>query len=218
MVSTIRLFSSHWIQKLRERRSATRPMGRNQHLPMARSTTDRSPSVKTTTLRARSFKPETEPSLVETATYLFLADVVEQSPTGRAPEGWPTSRNINGQTLDYGMDPAIVDSTQWGSQLSEALTQIPSMSVVMDIDDFLGSRDGIYVNAGGHGKAWERPASLELINPDGSEGFQVEAGIRIRGGFSRSGNNPKHAFRLFFRQEYGDAKLEFPLFWGRRRR
>ena len=28
------------------------------------------------------------------------------------------------------------------------------------------------------------------------------AGLRIRGGFSRSGDNPKHAFRFFFRNEY----------------
>ncbi|MHC4587479.1 MAG: CotH kinase family protein, partial [Planctomycetota bacterium] len=54
--------------------------------------------------------------------------------------------------------------------------------------------------------------SVELLNPDGSKGFQINAGLRIRGGFSRSDNNPKHAFRLFFRAEYGQAKLRFPLF------
>ena len=54
---------------------------------------------------------------------------------------------------------------------------------------------------------WERPGSIELIYPDGTKGFQVNAGIRIRGGYSRSTGNPKHAFRFFFREEYGDAKL-----------
>ncbi|MEP0841744.1 MAG: lamin tail domain-containing protein, partial [Phycisphaerae bacterium] len=42
--------------------------------------------------------------------------------------------------------------------------------------------------------------------------FQINAGLRIRGGYSRSGDNPKHAFRLFFRWEYGEGKLHFPLF------
>ena len=167
---------------------------------------------ETSTIRAGSFKEDAEPSLIETVTYLFLDDVLEQSPRGRAPEGWPRSTNISGQLLDYGMDPDIVNSAVWGPQLIEALTQVPTMSVVMDIDDFLGSRNGIYTHAGSHGRAWERAASLELINPDGSDGFQVEMGIRIRGGFSRTGSNPKHAFRLFFRNEYGDAKLEYPLF------
>ncbi|MDP2897805.1 MAG: lamin tail domain-containing protein, partial [bacterium] len=64
--------------------------------------------------------------------------------------------------------------------------------------------------------------SAELIYPDGAEGpgfpegadegFQIDAGLRIRGGFSRTGSNPKHAFRLFFRSEYGDGKLNYPLF------
>ncbi len=165
----------------------------------------------TTTVRARAVKDGFDPSFIETATYIFLDDVLQQSPNGAAPPGFPRARNIRGQSLDYGMDPEIVNDPVWGPQLREALTQVPTVSLVMDVDDLLGST-GIYTNAQSHGQAWERPASLELINPDGSEGFQVEAGVRIRGGFSRSGNNPKHAFRLFFREEYGDAKLEFPLF------
>ena len=165
----------------------------------------------TTTIRARAFKTDFDPSFVETRTYLFLDDVLDQRASTATAAGFPAGP-INGQVLDYGMDPDIVNSGVWGPQMVDALTQIPSMSIVMDIDDLLGSSDGIYVNAHSHGKAWERPASLEMIHPDGSEGFAVNAGLRIRGGFSRSSNNPKHAFRLFFRDEYGDAKLEYPLF------
>ena len=44
------------------------------------------------------------------------------------------------------------------------------------------------------------------------KGFQVNCGIRIRGGFSRDPNNPKHSWRIFFRREYGDAKLVYPIF------
>jgi hypothetical protein len=40
----------------------------------------------------------------------------------------------------------------------------------------------------------------------------VNAGLRVRGGYSRSGSNPKHAFRLFFRSEYGDSSLDYPVF------
>src|SRR5690606_32151805 len=66
--------------------------------------------------------------------------------------------------------------------------------------------------ADNHGVAWERPISLELIQTDGSADFQINAGLRIRGGFSRTASNPKHAFRVFFRDEYGEGKLDFPLF------
>ena len=43
-----------------------------------------------------------------------------------------------------------------------------------------------------------------MVDPDGTEGFQINAGVRIRGGFSRTGNNPKHAFRLFFSNKSPD--------------
>ena len=60
---------------------------------------------------------------------------------------------------------------------------------------------------------WERPASVELIDPNGAEdGFMVNAGLRIRGGYSRNDFNPKHGFRLYFRGEYGAGHLEYPLF------
>ena len=110
------------------------------------------------------------------------------------------------------MDPAIVNSSTWGPRLEGALQQIPSISMVMNTDDLFGSR-GIYSHAGSTGSAWERATSLELIDPSGAaEGFQVNAGVRIRGGFSRSASNPKHAFRFYFREEYGDSRLRYPLF------
>ena len=165
---------------------------------------------RTLTVRARAFKTDLDPSLTETASFLFLADIVQQDRQHASDLGFP--RSANGQTFDYGMDPDIVESAEWGPQLEAAFEQIPSMSIVMDMDDFAGRESGIYSHANSHGRAWERPASLELIYPDGTQGFQTNMGIRIRGGFSRTGSNPKHAFRLFFRGEYGATKLEYPLF------
>ncbi len=166
---------------------------------------------KTTVLRAGAFKQDWQPSGVDTQTYLFLDDVVKQDRQTAIAAGFPTS-SVNGQSLDYGMDPDIVNSPTWGPQLEDALKSIGTMSIVTDVKNLFDRTTGIYVNADRDGRSWEREASLELINPDGSDGFQVEAGLRIRGGYSRSDGNPKHAFRLFFRSEYGDAKLEYPLF------
>lgn len=168
------------------------------------------PVASTVTIRARAFKDGLDPSFVETASYFFLDDVLTQTRQTALDLGFP--RSANGQSYDFGMDPDIVESDEWGPQLKAAFEQIPTMSVVMDVDDFASSETGIYSNASSHGKAWERPASLELIHPDGSQGFQVNMGIRVRGGFSRTGSNPKHAFRFFFRDEYGNSKLEYPLF------
>jgi hypothetical protein len=193
---------------------------------------------ETTTVRAAAVRPGWLDSNVETHTYIFLDDVVTQSLNGNPPSGWP-SGPINGQRLDYGMDPCIVNDGTWGPQLEQALTSIPTISIVTDLDNLFDTGIGIYVNAGGHGRGWERPTSLELIYPpnpqgpgfpdlvevpDGNggviwelpsemrDGFQIDAGLRIRGGYSRQDSNPKHAFRLFFRNEYGSGKLNYPLF------
>ena len=163
----------------------------------------------TTTLRAFAYKTDFQPTNVDTQTYLFLSDVATQYANGNAPSGWPNGSS-NGQTYDYGMDPDITNGQE--SAVEAALGAIPSLSIVTDLPNLTDSSTGIYSNPGGHGKSWERPASLELLNPDASPGFQIDAGLRIRGGASRSKGNPKHAFRIFFRSEYGDAKLNFPLF------
>jgi hypothetical protein len=172
---------------------------------------------RTTAIKVRGFLENAAPSAVTAATYLFLADVVTQSPTGQAPPGFPASWGPN--AVDYGMDPNIVNSPTWGPQLEAALKQIPTMSVVMDLNDLFGS-NGIYALAGQRGL--EKPTSLELIYPEGyvrpdgtvpdGGGFTENAGIRIRGGFSRDSANPKHAFRFYFRKDYGDSQLRYPLF------
>ncbi|MCX5684067.1 MAG: CotH kinase family protein, partial [Planctomycetota bacterium] len=166
----------------------------------------------TTTLRAIACKTGYESSNVDTETYLFLADVITQSPLGQAPgPGWPTG-SVNGQILDYGMDPDVVNDPQYASLLLAALTQVPTISLVTDLPNLFNPSTGIYVNAGQDGADWERAASVELINFDGSDGFQINAGLRIRGGYSRTGDNPKHAFRLLFDEKYGASELKFPLF------
>lgn len=142
------------------------------------------------------------------STYIFLDSVKTQSYPGG---DWPFS-NVNGQFIDLNVDKKVVENPLYADLIDEALLDIPSISVVTDNDNLFGSSNGIYVNAQYHGKSWERPCSIELINPDGSEGFYENAGLRIRGGWSRHPEFAKHAFRVFFREEYGTDKLRFPLF------
>jgi len=114
--------------------------------------------------------------------------------------------------INYGMDPDIYNNANYKFQLIDAFKSIPTLSLITDLENLFDADSGIYINSLFHGDKWERSASLELLNPDGSEGFQINCGMRIRGGWSRHIDNPKHAFRFFFRKEYGKSKLEFPLF------
>jgi hypothetical protein len=168
----------------------------------------------TTVIRAAAFKPNYQDPNVVTKTYIFVSDVIRQSPNGQPPgPGWPTG-SVNGQVIDYGMDPDIVNDPRWSGQIEDALLDIPSISLVTDLANLFDRNTGIYVHAGNAGMNWERRTSVELLNPDGTPGFGLDAGLRIRGAYSRSGGNPKHAFRLFFRSEYGHGKLHYPLFGG----
>ena len=113
----------------------------------------------------------------------------------------------------YGLDPRIVErypSSAW----KEAFSQIATVSLVTPQGNLTHPGYGIYTYPNGQGKQWERFASFEWIASRGGEGIQANAGVRIRGGFSRSPRTLKHSFRLFFRRKYGAGKLQFPLFGG----
>jgi hypothetical protein len=169
----------------------------------------------TVMIRAAAYRTGYQASEPVTHTYLFPADIVNQSPTGAAPwSGWPAARTSGGQIYDYGMDRAITGNTTFGPEMTNALQALPSISIVMDLNDLFNPSTGIYANPSADERAWERPASAELIQPDGSKGFQINCGIRIRGGYSRSTDNPKHSFRLFFRSDYGPSKLNFQFYPG----
>ena len=165
---------------------------------------------RTSVIRAAAFKDGFQPSDVDTHSYIFVSDVVRQSPNGETPPGWPASWGAN--VVDYGMDPDVVNNAAYSAELTNDLKSIPSYCITTDFKNLFDPTTGIYANPGNDGSDWERPASIELIYPDGTEGFHINAGIRMRGGYSRSTDNPKHAFRFFFRQEYGAAKLEYPAF------
>ncbi len=168
------------------------------------------PVTGTKIVRAAAFKTGLLPSDVDAQTYFFVEDIIRQPDETTPGPGWPAQNKTGGgQKFDYGMDRAItVSNATWAALIRPAMKAIPSFSIVMDIADF----SSIYSNPGGDTIAWERPASVELVYPDDTQGFQANCGIRIRGGFSRSTDNPKHAFRIFFRQEYGVSKLNYPVF------
>lgn len=177
---------------------------------------------KTTTLRAAAFREGYQDNAVVTHTYLFLDDIIYQGTTpsegARPGPDWPDPGYVNGQLIDYEMDPEIVTNTNsdigGAEQVKAALLALPAVNITTDLANLFDPSTGIYVNPWNRGRSWERPASLEIIgDPNTVPGhFGVGCGIRIRGGYSRSGDNPKHAFRLFFRREYGAGKLEYPVY------
>ncbi len=175
---------------------------------------------KTTILRAVALREGWRPSSVTTRSFLFPRDIATQSVSSEIVKPFPD--RWGGQPADYGMDPRVVAPNRqdayrgrYADSIQEDLLAIPSLSLVMDPEDWFGGQ-GIYANPTARSSAWdawERAVSVEWLDPDRAEGFQIDAGIKIQGGaFRNFGLTLKKSFRLMFKDPYGPTKLEFPVF------
>jgi hypothetical protein len=164
-------------------------------------------------LRAIAYKTGYRPSQVDTHSYILPPLVILQPAD---PSGFPLTWGwYDGQQVaaDYEMDPAVVGDPRYAGTMRQDLRSLPAISIAASRVDLFDEWDGIYSNPMQTGVEWERPASVELIYPDGSTGFQVNAGLRIHGNATRRPSmTPKHSLRLHFRSEYGAAELAYPLF------
>jgi len=164
---------------------------------------------RTTALRAIATKAGWTSSDVDTHTYAFLTDIVTQSHQSVTNAGYPnTWSSVAG---DYAMDPRITVSN--AAQMVPSLRSLPSMFISTSISNLFNATSGIYAQPLSHGIAWERPASIELVDTNGNTEFQEDAGLRIQGGYFRDPNvTQKHSLRVLFKSQYGAGKLNHDLF------
>jgi len=164
----------------------------------------------TTAVRAIATASGLAPSKSSTRTYIFIDDIVHQS-AATLPPGYPSTWG-SGASADYDMDPDVVNDSLYAPTIRNDLKAIPTVSIVTDLDHLFGPTNGIYTHPEGRGDAWERPASVEMIFPDGSDaGFQKNCGIRIQGQTSRNPSVRKHSLSLRFRSNY-DGPLSYGFF------
>src|SRR5690606_19362727 len=166
--------------------------------------------------RAVALLADYAPSPVATQSYIFVDDVLRQPAD---PAGWPQTWGIHSLSRGpyvagsdvqayYAMDERLVNEPACGHSRKEGLLALPTVSLVTEMENL-----DIYAMPRERGREFERPVSVEWIDPNGDDGgFQVNAGFRIQGNAGRVEYIPKHSFRLFFRQLYGAAKLNYPLF------
>ncbi len=180
-------------------------------------------------IRARAYLTNWKPTNIDTHSYIFPDSVVQQTKgtlstggaaSGSIPAGWPVNSATNGgQAFNFGFTAATMAAYS-PAQIREGLTQIPSISIVSQQNNLTDPVTGIYVNGIQHGGSWERPASIEFLDyskpgatPEAGHGeFGEPCGIRIRGGASRADSYTKHSFRVFFRNGYGNGKLNYRLY------
>jgi len=162
----------------------------------------------TTCLRAMAFLPGFKSTNVDTHTYIFLDDVINQATnpaTGSqvTPPGYPSS--WGSVTGDYQMDPDVIGQNGkdrfnglYARTIIDDLKSAPTISLVMDTDEWFGSR-GIYINQSQDGT--ERVCSIEYIDPNAEDEFQVNCAMAMQGGVSGGGTslNRWKSFKLSMR-------------------
>ncbi|MBU0712867.1 CotH kinase family protein [bacterium] len=99
---------------------------------------------------------------------------------------------------------------------------LPVISLVTDSGNFFDTEIGIYVFGNdadtvnypywgsNFWEDWERPVHVELYEPDGQQGFSIDAGIKIYGSWSRL--YPQKSLSVFARERYGYNKINYQIF------
>ena len=158
----------------------------------------------TTTLRAAAFQSGLRSSNVDTHTYLFAEDIIRQP---AKPNDFPTT--WNGHPADYEMDPEVVNNPVYKGRVAGALKSIPSLSLVLNRDDFFKTGQGIYPK----GEGVEKATSVELIYPKTQESKQADGSVQIVGGSSTGRwKVDKLSMRLKFTSRFGDTSFQHPIF------
>jgi hypothetical protein len=189
----------------------------------------------TTVVRAVATKTNYVSTNIDTQSYFFVNDIVQQTQQSAIDAGYPAVWQAdNGNfTADYGFDPDVIgtfDSSGnplggdlfggiYAARIKNDLLAIPTISIVLNPNDMFGQDlfgqpEGIYIDPRqDRNPDPERSTSVEWITTDGSVEMQVDAGIQMQGGAFRSQFfTRKHSFRLQFKEEYGASELSFPLF------
>ncbi|MCA9435920.1 MAG: CotH kinase family protein, partial [Candidatus Omnitrophica bacterium] len=115
---------------------------------------------------------------------------------------------IRAAAFKEGFGPSWVETHTYFLSLTDDQKSLPIMVVVTDpenLDGPEGLRTGN--NPLERGRLWERPVSMEYFNLQSPDGDQVDAGMRVHGGVLRT--RAKKAYRLYFREDYGDSELTF---------
>ncbi len=145
------------------------------------------------------------------------------------------SRMVRAAAFKANFLPSPVTTHTYLFNISASQRAIPALSLVTDPANLTGpagimgisggayGTDGKwkkvkptdYYNPMNKGAAWERPVSLELIQPEDNGGFQIDCGIRVHASDyfrPRMHVGDKFSFNIYFRGDYGAGRLNYPFF------
>jgi len=139
------------------------------------------------------------------------------------------SKFVRAAATKTGWMPSRTETHTYIFNASAAVKSMPAMAIVGDPNESLWEPNGVMsVNHRGFG--YEKPASLEIIDPCAADGnYQIDCGLRIHGNaryeytigndwmtcyinYWDHQNFNKFSFRFYFRSIYGDNRFDYPFF------
>lgn len=147
------------------------------------------------------------------------------------PVSISTNTAFRAAAIKTGWMPTNIDTHTYIFGAGQAARSMPVVCLVGDEYETFYGPDGILPNATLRGIQWERPVSFEFIDLSNGVAFQEDCGIRVHGSdYTRprytigedwdtcwinwwpNWNSNKFSFNLWFRSEYGNSRLEYPMF------
>ena len=142
------------------------------------------------------------------------------SPLYQAPITITQTSQVQARAFKTGFSGAEITSAFF---VINEPSNIPILNIQTDPDNLWDEQIGIYVKgengaidycdpiANNWNQDWERPCQLTFFEPDGTDGFTVNAGMKIGGACSR--NLKMKSFNFFMRNnDYGDELIDYPIF------
>jgi hypothetical protein len=169
-----------------------------------------------------------------------------------SPISISSTKCIRAAAIKTGYKPSPIETHTYIFGASSAVKAMPLISLVGDPNQTFYEPNGIMAIVGGYyasdgtwqsggagtynnmikrGSAYERPVSLEIIDPQTSSDLQIDCGIRTHGSdytrprYTRGNdwntcwinwwpnwNSNKISFNVFFSSDYGSSRLEYQFF------
>lgn len=161
--------------------------------------------VQTTTIvKAAAFKDGLLASAVDSQSYLYGSDILQQTGAGLNAVAW------GHKGADWAMDPTIVNHAdpELRPELAD-FERIPTVSMSMNFAEMFGAQ-GIYIR----GEDVEKQISFEYFDPNRpGNGVQTISTVQIVGGSSpERWKSDKLSMRVRFTEDVGESELVYPVF------
>jgi hypothetical protein len=143
------------------------------------------------------------------------SDPGENSPLVNKPFQINSTTIIRSRIYQSGKVPGKIVTHTYFIDTENKIGSLPVVSIATNPENFWDPVKGIYVQ--NFKPEWEVPINIELFENDGSNraGFNLAAGTKVNGLYSWK--LPQKMLGIYFRKEYGEGKLDYPLLFDQER-